>query len=34
MRSPESQSGEPAPFSMKEIIEEARQEFEAGSVDY
>jgi antitoxin ParD1/3/4 len=27
------QSGEPVPFSMKEIIEEARQEFEAGSVD-
>ncbi len=27
------QSGEPVPFSMKEIIEEARQEVEAGSVD-
>jgi len=27
------QSGVPVPFSMKEIVEEARQEFEAGSVD-
>jgi antitoxin ParD1/3/4 len=27
------QSGEPMPFSMQEIIAEARQESEAGSVD-
>jgi antitoxin ParD1/3/4 len=27
------QSGEPVPFSMKAIIEEARNEAEAGSVD-
>jgi antitoxin ParD1/3/4 len=27
------QSGEPVPFSIKAIIEEARKEAEAGSVD-